>query len=90
MYDSYTMRRTQVYLDEKQVMKLRSVARAAHRTMSELIREAIDEKLARPAAVESLDRALQEAMGIWAGREDLGTTDDYIRELRRDRRGAHR
>ncbi len=88
MYNLYTMRRTQVYLDERQTAKLRSVARATQRTVSEIIREAIDEKLERPDEGKSFDSALAHAAGIWADRNDLGSTDDYVRRIRRDRRGS--
>jgi len=86
VYDLYTMRRTQVYLDDRQATKLRSVARATQRTVSEIIREAIDEKLDRPSEAKAFDLALSQVAGIWSDR-DLGSTDDYVRRLRRDRRG---
>jgi len=88
VYDLYTMRRTQVYLDDRQATKLKSVARATQRTVSEIIREAIDEKLERPDEGKAFDSALAQAAGIWADRDDLGSTDDYVRRLRRDRRGG--
>ena len=88
MYDLYTMRRTQIYLDDRQATKLRSVARATQRTVSEIIREAIDEKLDRPDESKAFDSALAQAAGIWADRDDLGSTDDYVRRLRHDRRGG--
>jgi predicted transcriptional regulator len=88
VYGLYTVRRTQVYLDDRQATKLRSVARATQRTVSEIIREAIDEKLDRPDEGKAFDSALAQAAGIWADRDDLGSTDDYVRRLRRDRRGG--
>lgn len=81
------MRRTQIYLDDRQATKLRSVARATRRTVSEIIREAIDEKLDRPSEAKAFDLALSQVAGIWSDRDDLGSTDDYVRRLRRDRRG---
>jgi Ribbon-helix-helix protein, copG family len=88
VYNLYTVQRTQVYLDERQVAKLRATARATHRTLSEIVREAIDEKLARPDDSEPFEIALAQAAGIWANRDDLGSTDDYVRRLRQDRRGS--
>jgi hypothetical protein len=88
VYDSYTVQRTQVYLDERQVAQLRAAARATHRTLSEIVREAIDEKLARPDDSEPFEIALARAAGIWANRDDLGSTDEYVRRLRQDRRGS--
>lgn len=48
MYDSYIMRRTQIYLDEKQAERLARRARARGTTASKMIREAIDSYLAGP------------------------------------------
>jgi predicted nucleic acid-binding protein len=55
---------------------------------SEIVREAIDEKLDRPDDSELFEAALSRASGIWASRDDIGSTDEYIRRLRRDRRGS--
>jgi predicted transcriptional regulator len=84
----YTMRRTQIYLDDKQVAQLKAVARTSSRTVSEVIRDAIDEKLARAEEPDDFERALTAAAGIWATRKDLGSVDDYVRRVRRDRRGS--
>jgi Arc/MetJ-type ribon-helix-helix transcriptional regulator len=84
----YTMRRTQIYLDEKQVAQLKAAARTSSRTVSEVIRDAIDEKLARAEEPDDFERALTAAAGIWATRKDLGSVDDYVRRVRRDRRGS--
>jgi predicted transcriptional regulator len=48
MYTSYIMRRTQIYLSSDQAARLARRARAAGTTKSMLIREAIDEYLAKP------------------------------------------
>ncbi len=88
VYGRYTMRRHQIYLDERQAAALRAAATAGRRTVSEIIREAIDEKLARPTEVDAFERAVADASGIWAQRTDLGPTDDYVRRVRSDRRGA--
>ena len=88
MYAIYTMRRTQIYLDDEQVARLKAAARTSSKTVSELIRDAIDEKLAHAAEPDDFDQALTAAAGIWARRTDLGSTDDYVRRLRRDRRGS--
>ena len=84
----YTMRRTQIYLDEKQVAQLKAAARMSSRTVSDVIRDAIDEKLARAEEPDDFERALTAAAGIWATRKDLGSVDDYVRRVRRDRRGS--
>ena len=82
------MRRTQIYLDDKQVAQLKAAARTSSRTVSEVIRDAIDEKLARAEEPDDFERALTAAAGIWATRKDLGSVDDYVRRVRRDRRGS--
>ena len=48
MYDSYIMKRTQIYLDEHQNERLAHRARSAGTTKSTVIREAIEEYLAKP------------------------------------------
>jgi predicted DNA-binding protein len=48
MYDWYIMRRTQIYLSSDQAARLARRARAAGTTNSTLIREAIEEYLAKP------------------------------------------
>ena len=88
VYDAYTMQRTQVYLEQRQLAKLKSTARATRRTVSEIIREAIDDKLARPSEVDDFDVALTAASGLWSARDDLGPTDEYVHKLRQDRRGS--
>jgi hypothetical protein len=88
VYNSYTMRRRQIYLDDKQVAQLKAAAKTSSRTVSEIIRDAIDEKLARPEKADDFEDALAAAAGIWAKRTDIGSTDRYVRRLRKDRRGA--
>jgi hypothetical protein len=63
-------------------------ARASHRTVSDIIRSAIDERLDRPDQSDRFEEALASVAGIWADRPDVGDTDEYVRELRRDRRGS--
>jgi Arc/MetJ-type ribon-helix-helix transcriptional regulator len=88
VYTLYTMRRKQIYLDERQVAQLKAAAKTSFRSVSEIIRDAIDEKLARVGEGDDFDRALTAAAGIWAKRADIGPTDEYVRRLRKDRRGA--
>lgn len=88
VYNTYTMRRKQIYLDDKQVAQLKAAAKTSARSVSEIIRDAIDEKLARADETDDFERALAAAAGIWARRADIGSTDEYVRKLRRDRRGA--
>ena len=48
MYGSYIMKRTQIYLDERQDEQLAHRARSTGTTKSTVIREAIAEYLAKP------------------------------------------
>jgi len=87
VYASYTMERTQIYLEKSQLSRLRSAARSTHRTVSDVVREAIDEKLAQPSPSVPFEEMLKRATGVWAERKDLGSTEDYVRARRLDRRG---
>jgi hypothetical protein len=48
MYDTYIVKRTQIYLDEEQAERLSRRAALRGTTASKMIREAIDEYLAAP------------------------------------------
>ena len=85
---TYTMHRTQIYLHDGQVAKLKAAARSSSKTVSEFIREAIDGKLARAAEPADFERALSGVAGIWARRKDIDSADDYVHRLRRDERGS--
>ena len=84
MYDSYIVKRTQIYLDVEQDRRLSARARAAGATKSTLIREAIETYLDRPddeaeqlaefrAAVDELARSPV----------DLPDGRTYVEQLRR-------
>lgn len=83
MYDLYTVKRTQIYLDEEQSEVLERRAKASGRTKSELIREAIDDYLAGPGdegpALRRLKKAVKEAAGI---APYLPPGKEYVEELR--------
>jgi hypothetical protein len=85
VYSIHTMRRMQIYLDDAQILGLKRLAWQSGRSVSAIVREAIDEKLAHPPD-SRLDEALNAAFGIWRDRDDLGPTDEYVRRLRRDTR----
>lgn len=84
MYNLYIMmRRTQIYLDDSQRRKLDRVAKRTHRTVSELIREAVDARYGTAPQEEFLQALSTGAFGVWKGRTDLGATDRYVRTVRR-------
>ena len=87
MYNTYIMlRRTQIYLDDRQRRKLDRVAKRTRRTVSELIREAIDARYASTPKEDFLEALRAGAFGVWNERRDLGPTDTYIRQVRRGNR----
>lgn len=77
------MRRTQLYLEEKMHRKLTALGRERGVTLSELVREALDEKYGAAGAARRL-ALLQSVKGLWADRTDLPDTETYIRDLRDD------
>jgi hypothetical protein len=64
------MVRTQIYLTEEEKKGLESAALAQGVSQSELIRQAIDDLLARTGDIDK-DRILDEIAGVWAGRKDI-------------------
>jgi predicted transcriptional regulator len=87
MYNLYiVMRRTQIYLDDRQRRKLDQVAKRSRRTVSELVREAIDARYAASPKEDFLAALRTGAFGVWKERADLGTTETYVRRLRRGNR----
>ena len=83
MYDSYIMKRTQIYLEETQDVHLGRRARATGVTKSTLIREAIEAYLTAPEEVTELDRfraALKEIERKPVAFEDGAS---YVERIRR-------
>jgi hypothetical protein len=75
------MQRSQIYFTESHLNKLAAYARSRGTTYSALIREALDEYLARQAPLDK--RALRrEAFGAWAPNAEAPTT----RQLRGEER----
>jgi len=62
------------------------VAKRTHRTLSELIREAIDARYGAAPQEDFLQALIAGAFGVWKGRTDLGAGDRYLRALRRGSR----
>ena len=75
------MRRTQIYIDEKFYRLLKKESKTSGKTMSELIRESIKNRMNR--RVEEILRRTEAVYGIWKDRKF--DVEEYIRELRRDR-----
>ncbi len=75
------MRRTQIYIDEKFYRLLKKESKTTGKTMSEIIRESIKNRMNR--RVEEILRRTEAVYGIWKNRKF--DVEEYIRELRRDR-----
>ncbi len=71
------MVRTQIYLTEEEKNGLESVAMSQGVSQSELIRQAIDELLARTGDIDKA-AILDEIAGVWSDRKDIPD----IRDLR--------
>jgi predicted DNA-binding protein len=81
------MVRTQLFLDEGIHARLRSLARKQGRTVSELVREAL-ERVFGNSVHDERERTLKAIEGLWQGRTDIGGTHEYVRGLRRNTRGT--
>jgi Arc/MetJ-type ribon-helix-helix transcriptional regulator len=71
------MVRTQVYLTEEEKSNLESVALAQGVSQSDLIRQAIDELLAKRGTIDK-SPILDEIAGVWSDKKDI----PIVRELR--------
>jgi len=80
----YTMRRTQLLLDDDLWKTLHIQAGQRGTTVSELARQALREKYSDPAAKRR--EAMEAVIGIWKERKDIGPTEGYIRQLRKGSR----
>ena len=88
MYDLYIMRRTQIYLTDAHGRLLQDRRRASGRTISQLIRDAIDATYAsgRRLSQDERLRIARRAAGAWADRDETGT--EYVERIRGSRRLA--
>jgi hypothetical protein len=73
---------TQVYLSEEEQQGLRALSQRTGRSQNELIREAINELLARHQSSER-NTLLRQARGLWSKRTDLPNFVELCGELDR-------
>ena len=88
MYDTYIMKRTQIYLEANQDRRLAARATAGGVTKSTLIREAVETYLSTPDAEDRLARfraALDAAAGTLQWLPDGATYVETIRAADTDR-----
>jgi len=76
------MKRTQIYLTEKERKALRALAARLGKSQSALIRNAVDRFIDRYQEGNRVD-LLRRGRGIWADRTDLPDFEEVRRELER-------
>lgn len=76
----YTMRQTQLHLDDQIWMTLQTQAQIAGETVSELVsRAARDRYKSNP---EELRKGMIGIVGLWKDRTDIEDSETYVRNLR--------
>ena len=78
------MQRTQLYLSDEIAAKLRRLSRKERKTVSQLVREALEAKYLGEKRLPLKD-ALNACRGLWADRKDFDA-GRFIRSLREDNR----
>lgn len=88
MYDTYIVKRTQIYLSDQQGRYLERRSRTSGRTVSQLIREAIEATYLKPrrADREEMVRIATSTAGAWKGFPETGK--QYVEGIRGRRRLA--
>jgi len=88
MYDTYIMRRTQIYLTDEQGRTLERRRRVTGSSVSELIRAAIDAAYSRRRSMGKAERVrvARSTAGSW--KEFAETGADYVERIRGSRRLA--
>ena len=76
------MVRTQIYLDPVHKRELSQISHRRRVTVSELIRQAVDQFLEKSPS--GLEEALAKSFGLWGKRKDIGGTSIYVRKARRE------
>jgi predicted DNA-binding protein len=79
------MKRTQLYLDEEMARTLATLGRQKGKTVSELVRESVEEKYMSRKDLDKGQLARQLA-GVWRDRKDLKDIDRMLRRLRKGTR----
>ena len=76
------MKRTQLYLDEEMARMLAALSRQKGTTVSELVRESVQEKYMSKKEINKASLARQ-LSGIWRKRKGLEGIDFTVRRLRK-------
>lgn len=78
----WSMRRTQIYIDDKTYDFLKKESAQTGSTISEIIRESVQSRAAKK--VKSMLSAAEGAFGLWKDRKM--DVDAYVRKMRKDRK----
>ena len=84
-HQSKAMKTTQLYLDEEMARTLAALSRQKGTTVSELVRESVQEKYMSKKEMDRVALARQ-LSGIWRNRKDLEKIDQTVRRLRKGKR----
>ena len=76
------MKRTQIYIHEDAYKYLEKESHVENKSMSELIRDSLNEKMER--RVGAILKRTESVFGIWKGKKS--SVEDYITNIRRDRK----
>jgi len=79
------MRRIQIYLDNEQYDSLIIESKKTSKTMSELVREAVNYKFGITNKNGS-NEAVDSVAGLWKNRKDIKSGLDYVNDIRKDDR----
>ena len=79
------MKRTQLYIEEDTFKTLQDISHEQMVSISELVRKAIRRVYMKERPADA-DIILKKAAGLWKDRKDISSTEEYVREMRRDTR----
>lgn len=79
------MKRTQLYMEDDIFRVLKRLGKEKSVSISELVREAVRKIYGaeKPADAEFI---LKEAAGVWKNRQDIKSSESYVRKMRKDTR----
>lgn len=76
--------RTQITLTDEQYERLQSEVERTGMSMAELVRRAIDRTYVASDEVAQRLAGLRASAGVWADRDDIGDTVEWLQSLRTD------
>ena len=79
------MKRTQIYLKNEQYDNLIIESKKTSKTMSELIREAVNFKFGIKRKID-FNEVIDSVAGLWEKRKDIKSGKDYVDDIRKDDR----